>query len=126
MRSPMSRLWVIFSEMFCLSLYDHRMAAMVPNIISSFDNIQGQKRNGEGISSYMCLFLSERKIFPRIAQQTLSSKSRVRAGSLAPFSPFNQSWANDYPALFSLPMIHPMEPKKVSTYPEHIAIHLNS
>lgn len=77
---------------FCLSPHDHKMAAMVLNIISSYDNIQRQKRNEEGASSYMCPFLTGRKIFPRIRQQTPSFKSWVRTGSYASCPPLNNHW----------------------------------
>lgn len=99
------------------------MAAIVPTIISSCGNMQKQKRCGEDVSSYVCLFLSGRKkSFPEFP----SKHPLLRTGSHASHTPLKQLLAKDNPALFNLTMVQPMKTEKGPTYPGHTATNLNS
>lgn len=110
---------------FGFSPHDHKMAAMVPNIISSYDNIQRQKRNGEGALPTCVYFYQEEKCSPEYPSKHPFLSHESELGHTPHLHP-NQSPAKDYSALFSLTIIQPMEPEKEPTYPKDIATHLNS
>lgn len=110
---------------FCLCPHDDKMAAIVPHVISSYNNIQKQKRMGS-VSLPTCVhFYQEEKSFPKLPNKLPLLSYRSELGHMPHPTP-SSVIDKGLPRLFSLTVIQPMEPRKETSSPEHSANYLNS